>query len=280
MRTGLISSVLIFLMVGISTGLESSAYEATTQEEMRLVRGVINGNYDVVAEAIQNKYGIGKDVVIMTLDGFPLLAYAINNSDVKMANLLIAYGADVNATSPSGYPMLHLAVGKQSLPMVRLLVRTGAELSVPVGNPPITAFDLAQVKGNAEIESFLRRYGAAGWADIRTEQQPKMEQQLETGGFWEGARKQEGFTEGLQYGFNQGVQGNTPWYFHVMAFAIVALFAFLAWKGAEKRGRSPWIWGGITGLCILLPFICWIPYVVLRTLGASTKQQIKEDEGG
>lgn len=91
--------------------------------------------------------------------------------------------------------------------------------------------------------------------------------------FWEGAQKQQSLTEGFQYGFERGIQGEVPWYINLFWLALVGLFTFACWKEAKKRNRNPWIWGGLTIATILLPLLCWVPYVALRILGTSTKQR-------
>ena len=270
MRIRLIVTALVVLIAGASI---TNAYEPITQGEKKLARDVINGRYDAVAEAIYSDSGTGDDLAILTWEGAPLLVYVAKGGDIKMAKLLIRNGADVNARA-KGFPILHYVVNEGHVPMAKLLIRNGAEINAVAQS--ITALQVARKKGYFELEQILIRYGATGADAYETESEINKEG---SEGFWEGGMKQESFTGGFRYGFERGTQGNVPWYFYVFAFAIVAFFAFACWQGAKKRGRNPWIWAGltaITSLVPLLPLLCWVPYVILRILGAPAKQQSEE----
>ena len=84
-----------------------------------------------------------------------------------------------------------------------------------------------------------------------------------------------GFKESFKYGFEQSLRGNAPWYVWLLWLGIVGLCVRACIRRATSSNRNPWIWGGLTALCILIPIVCWVPYVVLRMLKPPTKQQGK-----
>lgn len=199
------------------------------------------------------------------------LIAAIKDRDVKGVKVAIEYGADVNAIY-AGIPALHFPVvgSKKSdvadmaanIAIAKLLIKAGADVTAK-NSQGSTALELAAWSGKTEFVKILK-LAEAGMMEPTAPSS--------TTEFWQGAKESGGFQESFKYGFERGLQGNTPWYFWLFWVVIVGLFALACYKGAEKRGRNPWIWGGLTALCILLPLICWVPYVVLRILGAPDKQ--------
>ncbi len=181
---------------------------------------------------------------------------------------------DVNMTK-GGFPALHFAALKGHIEVARILIDAGADVNARDAIHGTTALEVADERGDMAFVSLLELAGAqplGGFMEEPEEMKEDFGERKETPrergeSFWEGAEKQKTFQEGFQYGFERGVKGDLPSHLYLLWLAIIAVFAFTCWKGAEKRGRNPWIWGGLTLATILLPLLCWLPYVVLRILG-------------
>ena len=226
-------------------------------EQLQLLISVRDGDLEGARKAIYHK-GIS---INFTHEGFPALRYA--GSNIPMVRLLIDAGADVNAKDKNGFSRLHSAAFDGDIPMARLLIDAGADMNDKKDG--VTAIQIAEEKGHSRFVKFLELAGA------------ETESVASTKSFWEGlediGKSGGGFKEGWQYGYERGKRGETPWWVWVILLAFVGVFALACWKGAEKRGRNPWIWGGLTLVTILLPLLCWLPYVVLRILGEPKKDK-------
>lgn len=233
MRTILLSAVFATCLVSF-LGSESFGREAKTHEEFMFLIAVRDGDIEAVRKATSDAL---MDVN-MTKGGFPALHFAALKGHIEVARILINAGADVNARDAiHGTSAIEIADERGDVAFVRFLKLAGAES--PIGD---------YTEDYGETKALLDLYD-------------KEE------GFWEGAKKQKTLQEGFQYGFERGVKGDLPSHFYLLWLAIIGVFALVCWKGAEKRGRNPWIWGGLTLVAILLPLLCWVPYVVLRIMG-------------
>jgi uncharacterized protein len=84
-------------------------------------------------------------------------ALAANHKMV--AGLLLGAGADVNAADAGGWRPLHLAAANSNLESMKLLVAQGADVNAPNGEG-VTPYALAQQKNQREAAELLRRHGA------------------------------------------------------------------------------------------------------------------------
>jgi ankyrin repeat protein len=76
-----------------------------------------------------------------------------------VAGLLIGHGADVNATDAQGWRPLHLAAANNNMDAIKALIAQGADVQAPNGEAK-TALSLATEKNYREAAALLRRYGA------------------------------------------------------------------------------------------------------------------------
>lgn len=84
---------------------------------------------------------------------------ALAGNHKMVAGLLLGAGADVNAADAQGWRPLHLAAANDNLESVKALVAQGADVSAANGEGQ-TALSLAQEKNHREVAAFLRRHGA------------------------------------------------------------------------------------------------------------------------
>lgn len=84
---------------------------------------------------------------------------AVASRHVAIAETLLAYDAEVNARQAGGFTPLHAAAQNGQLNMVRLLMQYGADpdLAADDGN---TAADMATGAGHGEVAMLLRAEGA------------------------------------------------------------------------------------------------------------------------
>jgi ankyrin repeat protein len=101
----------------------------------------------------------------------PALIEAVEESDFRRAQKLIAKGADVNQQNSYGYSALHVAAASGDAKVVKLLLEAGA--NVNARNPTGSALARAAQQGNAEIVRLLLQAGAdveakddSGWTPL------------------------------------------------------------------------------------------------------------------
>ena len=88
----------------------------------------------------------------------PLHASLAGNQRM-LAGLLIGHGADVNAADAAGWRPLHLAAANDNLDAIKALIAQGADVHTQ-NTDGRTALSLAQEKNHREAAAFLRRHGA------------------------------------------------------------------------------------------------------------------------
>jgi len=76
-----------------------------------------------------------------------------------VAGLLVGAGSDVNAADAAGWRPLHLAAANNNLDAIKALVAQGADVGAANGEGK-TPLSLAQEKNHREAAAFLRRHGA------------------------------------------------------------------------------------------------------------------------
>ena len=248
MKTRLIFSILVFCITAISIRLEVAVSLDSSQS--MFVEALRDGD----AEWAKRMFLRGVDPNF-THEGFPALHLATSFGNPEMVKLLIREGARIDETDKHGNAALHYAVFKGYAEVTRMLVDNYANLNIRNGHGQ-TALQIAEELGQIEIEKILLRAGAkTETAEDRG--LPSLTYRPDLGGegkdFWKGAKKEESFQGGFQYGFERGIKGDMPSYFYLLWFAIIAVFGFASWQGAKKRNRNPWIWGGLTVATFLLP---------------------------
>jgi ankyrin repeat protein len=76
-----------------------------------------------------------------------------------VAGLLIGHGADLNAADAGGWRPLHIAAAANNIETMKTLIAQGADVTAPNGEGK-TAYSIAQEKNQREAAALLRRYGA------------------------------------------------------------------------------------------------------------------------
>src|SRR3954447_12005184 len=76
-----------------------------------------------------------------------------------VAGLLLGSGADINAADAAGWQPLHLAAANSNLDAIKTLIAQGANVNAANGEGK-TPLSLAQEKNHREAAAFLRRHGA------------------------------------------------------------------------------------------------------------------------
>lgn len=88
----------------------------------------------------------------------PLHAALAGNHKFAAA-VLIGHGADVNAADGQGWRPLHLAAANNNMDAIKALLAQGADVHAPNGEAK-TPLSLATEKNHREAAAILRRYGA------------------------------------------------------------------------------------------------------------------------
>ena len=91
--------------------------------------------------------------------GLTLLHYAALFDDVKIAELLLSYNADVNAEDSEGYTPLHVAVKAGRMKVMELLLANGAKVDAR-DKMRITPLYLAASNGHKEMAQILLNHKA------------------------------------------------------------------------------------------------------------------------
>jgi ankyrin repeat protein len=110
-----------------------------------LIDAARNDEQNTVAALLQQ----GVDVNVRDEDGTTPLAWAVNLSNLAMAELLLNKGANSGLTNELGIGPLSLAITNGFIPMVKLLISRGADPNVARENgetPLMTAARLGQVE--------------------------------------------------------------------------------------------------------------------------------------
>jgi hypothetical protein len=113
--------------------------------------------YDDI-EALKERIGRGIDLNSRVKGSLTPLLLAIKEGKLKVAEILIENGADVNFTTDVSYP-LHHAAYRDNPEMVSLLLRKGADIEVRKLGEATPLFDAVE-NGNIENVSILLEAGA------------------------------------------------------------------------------------------------------------------------
>lgn len=114
------------LVVTVALVLPASSIAIGTDAELALIAAVREGNTERVASLLQE----GSDVNALEADGTSALAWAVNNNDMAMVDLLVRSGkdgADTNAVNDYGVAPLHLACTNRNTEIVSKLLKAGAD---------------------------------------------------------------------------------------------------------------------------------------------------------
>jgi len=102
----------------------------------------------------------GADVAARSknLNGNTPLHAALAANQKLVAGLLIGSGADLNAADAGGFRPLHLAATNNNLDAMKALIAQGAEINV-VNNAGATPLALAESRNHREAAALLQRHG-------------------------------------------------------------------------------------------------------------------------
>jgi ankyrin repeat protein len=103
----------------------------------------------------------GADVLARSrgANGNTPLHAALAGNHKFVAGVLIGHGADVNAPDAQGWRPLHLAAANNNMDAIKALIAQGADVHAPNGEAK-TALSLATEKNHREAAALLRRFGA------------------------------------------------------------------------------------------------------------------------
>lgn len=84
---------------------------------------------EIIEERIQQEINLN---IINTLlvDKSPLLVFAIDNDDIKLAKFLLNYGANINIKSPFRWPPLHIAQLYNKIMLMIMLLEYDANTNI------------------------------------------------------------------------------------------------------------------------------------------------------
>jgi cytohesin len=126
----------------------------TSVERAPILLASSRGDLGAVKQHLAN----GMDVNAKDEDGFTPLHQAALGGHKKIAELLIAKGADVNAkTKKAGQTPLHSSAFFGHKTVVELLIAKGADVNAKGSGT--TPLDLAIINGETEIADLLRKHG-------------------------------------------------------------------------------------------------------------------------
>jgi uncharacterized protein len=91
--------------------------------------------------------------------GNTALHAALAGNHKLVAGLLMGHGADVNAADAAGWRPLHLAAANNNIDAMNALLEQGADVHAP-NREGQTALSLAQERNHREAAALLRRHGA------------------------------------------------------------------------------------------------------------------------
>jgi uncharacterized protein len=91
--------------------------------------------------------------------GNTALHAALAGNHKLVAGLLLGHGADVNAADAAGWRPLHLAAANNNIDVMSALIAQGADVAAPNGEGQ-TALSIAQEHNHREAAALLRRHGA------------------------------------------------------------------------------------------------------------------------
>jgi ankyrin repeat protein len=87
---------------------------------------------------------------------------SIQKGDVETLKTQLDAGLDVNTRHSNGYPMLHYATDRSQLEVAKLLLDHGADINLKTTrSPSLTPLDLAWKKRNDEFIDLLIKRGDA-----------------------------------------------------------------------------------------------------------------------
>ena len=116
-------------------------YVATTQGNPKMVKLLIDNGADVNTPAGRPTRS-------------PLMRAVMKKFD-KIAEMLIAAGANVNARSEMGWTALHCAAENGSVKMIKMLIKAGAKIDIK-NDEGLTPLQIAQINGRDAAEEVLK----------------------------------------------------------------------------------------------------------------------------
>jgi len=111
------------------------------------------------------------DVNIKDEEGYPLILLAVDNSDIRIIEILISMGSNVNSKDNSGITPLHLAVYNRNIDIIDILIANKANIEA-CENHGYTPFHLAIMCGNIEAAKTLVSKGVNIYAKSNSGKTP------------------------------------------------------------------------------------------------------------
>ena len=129
-----------------------------TLPDSPVANAAMNGNIEAVQDLLQE----GADVNLAQGDGMTALHWAAEAGDMKMVEMLLYAGANVQGVTRLGdYTPLHLASKAGKKGVVAQLLEAGADPSAYTTTGEVTPLHFAAASGNAATVELLLDYGAA-----------------------------------------------------------------------------------------------------------------------
>jgi len=125
------------------------------EKDKRLISVAENNNIKLVELLLQ----AGADINAKNNYGWTALMWASKYGYKDVVKLLIKAGADINAKTYSGWTALISASGNGHIDVVELLLQTGADVNAK-DNYGWTALTRASQKGQRDVVKLLKQYGA------------------------------------------------------------------------------------------------------------------------
>lgn len=101
-------------------------------------------------------------IKLNTTHGF--FYFALNSDDIRLANLLIKYGADVKHVDVDGKSVLHWAASKASGRIVELLLQNGVKDVSLQDHQGKSALYYSSMTGNSKFQEALKHFLVFGTA--------------------------------------------------------------------------------------------------------------------
>jgi len=150
----LIAVVLIILLIGFSTSIAIHFYHSSNNIEA-LCSACWRGDLDAAIRILRVNPGIVNDY---DKNGWvPIQASSRLNGTIRirMIELLLGYGANINAKAPGGETMLHFSVYSRDYSLLKFLLTKGIDQSIKISNDSGTALDIARRINDRKAIKFL-----------------------------------------------------------------------------------------------------------------------------
>ena len=120
-------------------------------------------------QSVKQHLSAGADLNAIDDGGMTPLMLAADDAHIKIAELLIANGADLNSKSRLvGMTSLHAAACDNQKEITALLIVKGADINAKDSNNK-TPLNYAEEEKNTDLATFLRKHGAKTGEELKAE---------------------------------------------------------------------------------------------------------------